>query len=136
MDYKLAFSKYPTNQISIDNLDIQNIVDKLLQLWISEYGDIHAEEVKQLRSKDNYKLLVLNVGDHDNGQISIECSNSMNHACEIAHIDSENIQSRLFILDCNITNELFRNDKTGYMEPITVTVDQKNDHFLKYECKS
>lgn len=76
-------------EINYQNLEVQKCIDDLIEkMENSEYHSNYKSKINILKSKENYKVLVVGVGIHGSGELCLYSDDKEeNSAKEIAHID-------------------------------------------------
>jgi len=97
------------------SFEAQNFIDDLIvKMENSPFSSNYKEKINILKSKENYKILVIGVGPHGNNEIFLHGNHKM-EAKEIAHIDQmdENgsWMNRLYIFDKKPEHMIFYNKK-------------------------
>lgn len=105
------------------SFEIQNFIDDLIvTMENSSFSSNYKEKISLLKSKENYKVLVIGVGCHGNNEIFLYETQDK-EAKEIAHIDQVDEKgswmNRLYIFDKEPTQITFYNKKLNKTKTVS-----------------
>lgn len=101
------------------NLDVEIIVKDLIEKIEGSKYSTFEDKLSVLKSKSNYKILVIGVGEHNGNDIFL-CEDKNNKADEIAHVDLQSEigswMNRLYIFHKKPEKIIFENTHLGRVE--------------------
>ena len=126
-DYRNRFERdckdFLNEEKDYSNLEAGGIVNDLIKkMENSSFSSNYKEKISLLKSKENYKVLVIGVGRHDNNEIFLYETQDKK-ANEIAHIDQVDEKgswmNRLYIFDEEPAQITFYNKKLNKTKTVS-----------------